>query len=113
VGHALYEIRSLPSETEGTVIFGMPALITGLLGFPLLQRVAKQTPGIRLQIVEAASGHLLSMMKRGELDAAVLYGPTPAGLNAARLLDDELVLISAPGTAPGQVIDFRKLSEFD
>ena len=112
VGHALYEIRSLPGDTEGTVIFGMPPSVAGLLGAPLIQRVTLQTPGIRVQIVEAASGQLLAMMKRGELDGAVLYGPTPAGLNGARLLDDELVLVSAAGAAPSQVIDFRKLSEF-
>jgi DNA-binding transcriptional LysR family regulator len=113
VGHALYEIRSLPSDTEGMVIFGVPPSVGSLLGIPLLQRIRQETPRVGLQIVEAPSGHLLSMMKRGELDAAVLYGPTPAGLNAARLLDDELVLISAPHTVPGRAIDFRRLSEFE
>lgn len=111
VGHALYEIRSLPSETEGTVIFGMPSSVISLLGPALLRRVAQQTPKIGLQIVEAGSGHLLAMMKRGELDAAVLYGPTPASLNAARLLDDELVVVSAGGSARSGEIDFRKIAD--
>jgi DNA-binding transcriptional LysR family regulator len=112
VGHALYEIRSLPSDTEGTVVFGMPASVALLLGPVLLRRVNAQTPKIRLQIVEAPSGHLLAMMKRGELDAAVLYGPTPAGLNAARLLDDELVLVTGRGSSRANDIDFRKLVDF-
>ncbi len=111
VGHALYEIRSLPGETEGAVVFGMPSSVIGLLGPALLQRVVRQTPKIGLQIVEAGSGHLLAMMKRGELDAAVLYGPTPASLNAARLLDDELVVVSAAGSPRTGAIDFRKIAE--
>lgn len=111
VGHALYEVRALPSDTEGTVIFGMPPSVSGLLGEALLRRVLEAAPRINLHLVESLSGHLLAMMKRGELDAAVLYGPTPAGLNAARLLDDELVLVRAPGSSAERTIDFRKLAD--
>lgn len=93
IGHALYEVRSLPGETVGTVTLGMPPTFVSLLGPRLAERVAADAPKISLHIVEGYSGHLLEWMNRAELDAAILYGPTPSGLNATRLLADELVMV--------------------
>lgn len=113
IGHALYEIRSLPTETTGTVIFGMPPTIAGVLGEALIDRVNAIASRISLHIVEAQSGHLLEWMRRGDLDAAILYGPTPNGLNATRLLDDEVVLVAAKGSAHASAenLDFKMLAE--
>jgi DNA-binding transcriptional LysR family regulator len=111
VGHALYGIRSLPRDTQGSVTFGMPPSVSRIVAAGLLRRVGEHSPGIRLQIVEALSGHLLGMMKRGELDAAVLYGPTPTGLNAARLLDDDLALVAGAKAVIGPHLDFRALED--
>jgi DNA-binding transcriptional LysR family regulator len=111
IGHALYEIRSLPTETTGTVILGVPPTIASVLGEALVARVGQAASRISLQFVEAQSGHLLEWMKRGDLDAAILYGPTPAGLNATRLLDDEVVLVGGPERAARESIDFKALAE--
>lgn len=113
IGHALYEVRSLPTETAGTVILGMPATVVGLVGVPLFAVLAERAPKVSLQLVEGQSGHLLEWMRRGDLDAAVLYGPTPAGLNATRLLDDELVLVGPPGFPMSRegTIRFKALAE--
>ena len=113
IGHALYEVRALPTETGGNVVFGMPPTVIQILAGPLARRVATYAPNISLRIVDSDSGHLLEWMKRGELDAAILYGPTPAGVNAAKLLEDELMLVGpaqSPLAAEGAV-DFKKLSE--
>lgn len=113
IGHALYEIRSLPTETTGTVIFGMPPTVACMLGETLIERVRERASRISLRIVEAQSGHLLEWMRRGDLDAAILYGPTPNGLNATRLLDDEIVLISSKGTplASAKKVDLKALAD--
>lgn len=111
IGHALYEVRSLPTETLGAVSFGMPPTFVSVLASCLAARVAKECPGVSLHIVEGYSGHLLEWLKRGEIDAAILYGPTPAGVNATRLLEDELVLVGSAGTLPeGETISFRELT---
>ena len=113
IGHAFYEIRSLPSETGGNVVFGMPPTIVPMLAGPLARRVATDAPNISLRIVDAHTGHLLEWIRRGELDAAILYGPTPAGLNATKLLEDELVLLGPPGAplpAEGG-IEFARLAD--
>jgi LysR family transcriptional regulator, nitrogen assimilation regulatory protein len=113
IGHALYEIRSLPGETVGTVTLGMPPTFVSLLGPRLAGRVAAEAPKISLHIVEGFSGHLLEWMNRAELDAAILYGPTPSRLNATKLLADDLVLVggkdsglAADPVALAQLVDF-------
>src|SRR4051812_7541515 len=73
VGHALNEIRALPSAAAGVVTFGMPPTTVAVLGAPLTRRVATLAPNISLQIVDSCSGHLLDWLQRGQLDAAILY----------------------------------------
>jgi LysR family transcriptional regulator, nitrogen assimilation regulatory protein len=111
IGHALYEIRSLPTEVSGSVIIGLPPTFVPILAPRLTKRVGCEAPKISLHVVEAYSGHLLAWMKRGELDAAILYGPTPPGVNATRLLEDELVLVSAAGTEMPDSIGFGDIGE--
>lgn len=113
IGHAIYEVRSLPTEAGGSVVFGLPPTIIHILAGPLTRHVATSAPNISLRIVDGYSGHLLDWMRRGELDGAILYGPTPPGLNATKLIEDELVLVGpseSPATADG-VLDFKRLEE--
>ncbi|CAN7633786.1 LysR family transcriptional regulator [Phenylobacterium sp. LjRoot225] len=114
VGHALNEVRALPSEPGGTVVFGMPPTTVYVLAGPLARRVASFAPNISLQIVDGSSGPLLDGLQRGKLDAAILYGPpTPVGVNAAKLLEDELMLVGPPDSPlrPDQPVDFARLAE--
>jgi DNA-binding transcriptional LysR family regulator len=112
IGHAIYEVRSLPSETGGSVVFGMPPTMIQLLAGPLARRVAGSAPNISLRILDGYSGHLLDWIRRGELDAAILYGPTPAGVNATKLVEDELVLVGPPDAPIGAdaAVAFRRLA---
>ncbi|MET0373191.1 MAG: LysR family transcriptional regulator [Rhizorhabdus sp.] len=113
IGHALYEVRALPTETGGNVVLGMPPTMVQLLAGTVARRVARSAPNISLRIVDSYSGHLLKWMNAGELDAAILYGPTPAGMNAAKLVEDELLLVG-PAKSPlahEGVIDFKRLAD--
>jgi LysR family transcriptional regulator, nitrogen assimilation regulatory protein len=113
IGHALYEVRSLPTDAGGEVAFGMPPTIVQMLAGALARRIATYAPNISLRIVDAYTGHLLEWIERGELDGAILYGPTPAGLNATKLLEDELMLVGPPQSpiASEGAVDFRRLGE--
>jgi DNA-binding transcriptional LysR family regulator len=113
IGHAIYEVRSLPTEAGGSVVFGMPPTMIQVLAGSLARRMATFAPRVTLRLVDAYSGHLQDWLERGELDAAILYGPTPAGLNATKLLEDELVLVGAansPLAAEGS-IECRRLQD--
>ena len=113
IGHAIYEVRALPSEAGGDVVFGMPPTMIQVLAGSLAHRIAAYAPRINLRLVDAYSGHLQDWLERGDLDAAILYGPTPAGLNATKLLEDELVLVGStksPLAAEG-AIECRRLQD--
>lgn len=99
IGRAIYEVRSLPTEAGGSVVIGLPPTLIQLLAGPLARRVAAYAPNISLRIVDSYTGHLLQWMRDGELDVAILYGPTPAGVNAAKLLEDEMMLVG-PANSP-------------
>ena len=98
IGHAIYEVRSLPTETGGNVVFGMPPTMILLLAGPLARRVAERAPNINLRIVDGYSGHLLEWLRRDafraqltelvkgedpEFVAYILRLAQPAGLAAS------------------------------
>ena len=111
IGRAIYEVRSLPNEAGGSVVLGLPPTLVQLLAGPLARRVAAYAPNISLRIVDSYTGHLLKWMRDGELDVAILYGPTPAGVNAAKLLEDEVMLVGPANAKIGAegAVDLRKL----
>jgi DNA-binding transcriptional LysR family regulator len=114
VGHALNEVRAMPSDASGSVILGMPASVVLTLGEPIVKRALAYAPNISLQLIEGGSGHLVEWLQRGQLDAAILYGPaTPGGLNAAKLLEDELVLVGAADAdlRSDQPVQFSRIGE--
>jgi DNA-binding transcriptional LysR family regulator len=112
IGHALYEVRALPRSAGGSVVLGMPPTMVQLLAGTLARRVATSAPNVTLRIVDAYSGHLLEWINAGELDAAILYGPTPVGVNATKLVEDELVLVCPPASplANEAVVEFKRLA---
>src|SRR5438874_1497750 len=59
IDHALNDIRSLPSESGGSIALGMPPTSIGALAAPLTRRIALDAPGIALRIVEASSDGLV------------------------------------------------------
>lgn len=113
IGHAIYEVRSLPSEVGGNVALGMPPTMILTLAGALARRVTTYAPKVTLRMVDAYTGHLQEWLERGELDAAILYGPTPSGLNATKLLEDELVLVGSTRSALAaeSAIECRRLQE--
>lgn len=113
IGHAIYEVRSLPSSLGGEVVLGMPPTMVQAIAGSLARKVATYAPKITLRLVDAYSGYLQKWLEEGELDAAILYGPTPGGLNATLLLEDELVLVcpaQSPLAAEGAV-ECRRLED--
>lgn len=112
IGHALYEVRSLPTQEGGQVVLGMPPSMVQAIAGAVARRVSTYAPKIKLRFVDAYSGYLQKWLAEGELDAAILYGPTPAGFNATLLLEDELVLVG-PASSPfaNEVVEGKRLEE--
>lgn len=75
------------SETGGNVTLGIPPSISHILLLPLLTRVRREYPGIRMRVVEGFSGHVQEWLLNGRIDIGVLY----ASRRMPTIIDDELV----------------------
>lgn len=65
-----------------------------------------------MTVSEAMSGFVGDWLHEGHVDLAVLYAlPATAALQSQRLLDEELVAISAPRHLTGETVDLAQLSK--
>ncbi|MEU2155273.1 LysR substrate-binding domain-containing protein [Streptomyces sp. NPDC019396] len=96
---ARHEVQELAQLRRGRVRLGAtPSVCTGLLP-DVLRAFHDRHPGIELLIDEGGSHDLVRELARGALDLAlvVLPLPTPApSLTTVRLLEEDLVVVSAP-----------------
>jgi LysR family transcriptional regulator, nitrogen assimilation regulatory protein len=72
----------------------MPTFTRGILP-PALGRLMTESPGTEIRITEAYSGVLTELVRKGELDFAIVPGfPGAVGLTATLLLRDQEMLVS-------------------
>jgi DNA-binding transcriptional LysR family regulator len=91
---AFQTVRTSANELSGEIAFGMPPTVSYVLAAPLAVRLAQEAPNVSLRIVEGYAGYLIEWLQRGEIDAAILYGPAAdLKLSASDLLREELVLV--------------------
>ncbi|MDD3797989.1 MAG: LysR substrate-binding domain-containing protein [Novosphingobium sp.] len=92
--HAFDDVRSMSAETGGRFALGMPPTVSTILAGRFTRRVAEKAPNVSLRIVEGYAGHLIDWLQRGEIDAAVLYGPaSDFQMNVEDLLFEQLMLV--------------------
>ena len=99
----LSDAEQLVAETKlienggGTVHLGVPPSVSQILLPPLINRLRREKPQLRLRVVEGFSGHICEWLLAGRLDLAVLYrSPATATLLADLLLSEDLCLVSPP-----------------
>jgi LysR family nitrogen assimilation transcriptional regulator len=86
-------------ESVGEVRVGlMPSFTRGVLP-PALERFLEASPGTEVRVTEAYSGVLTDMVRRGELDFAIVPGFAGAvGLTMTLLLRDREMLVTRKGS---------------
>lgn len=95
---SLEDVKTLGLEPAGSVRIGLPGTISTILSVPLIREVQARFPGIKLVIAEAMSGFVQDWLRNAQADLGVIYvDPREAGLAAAPLIDEELVLVVRPG----------------
>ena len=70
------DIQSAGGAPSGRVVLGLVPTVSCVLSARLARRTVESYPGISLCIVESYSGHLIEWLHRGEMDLAVIYGPS-------------------------------------
>jgi DNA-binding transcriptional LysR family regulator len=114
VRQAFDDIRSRSTEGGGQIALGVPPTVSYILAGRLARRVAQQAPNISLRIVEGYAGHLIDWLQRGEIDAALLYGPAADfQMSVAEILYEELVLVGPASSAlhPDKRVSVQDISQ--
>ncbi len=110
---ALQNIRCFSSGISGSVTVGLPPTVSYFLAQPLLERVSLEEPNIAVRIVEGTSKHLNDWLLSGDLDIAVLYGPsTDDKLRTCDLVVEDMVLVgsSQSDLSPQRTVSLKELT---
>ena len=93
------DIQSAAGAPSGRVVLGLVPTVSCVLSARLARRTVEAFPGISLCIVESYSGHLIEWLHRGEMDLAIIYGPS-ADLHLAiqALGRDRIVAVGPRGS---------------
>lgn len=96
-------IKNVTSDEDaplsGHVSIGMPMTVSDILCQPLVEAFSNTHPEATLRVVGAYSGNLMDWMRRGEIDASIIYDPRSAQtMNVRALLDEQLLLVGPLGS---------------
>jgi LysR family transcriptional regulator, nitrogen assimilation regulatory protein len=104
------DIQSHAGAPSGRVVLGLVPTVSCVLSARLARRTVESYPGISLCIVESYSGHLIEWLHRGEMDLAVIYGPSAdLHLSVENLGRDAVVAVGPRGSG----LSRRKRVEMD
>jgi LysR family nitrogen assimilation transcriptional regulator len=97
-----YEALSQAVRTPaGRVAVGLPQSIAKLLTVPLVRECMARWPEIELQIIEMSTGYVPQNLLTGHVDIGVTFGAMPeTGLRCELLIEEDLILVGAPGSLP-------------
>jgi len=97
------EIQSAGGPPSGRVVLGLVPTVSCVISPRLARRTVDAYPGISLCIVESYSGHLMEWLHRGEMDLALIYGPSSdLHLTVQSLGRDTIVAVGPRGSGLAQ-----------
>ncbi len=93
------DIQSASGKPSGRVILGLVPTVSAVLSGRLARRIITDFPDISLRIVESYGGHLVEWLHRGEMDLAIIYGPSvDLHLTVETLGRDDIVAVGPRGS---------------
>lgn len=94
------EMRAIRGEVTGSVSAGLMPTFTRAALAPAVTRFAAASPHVELRIVEAYSAVLTEMVRREQLDFAIVPPTADAdGLRSQHVARDRELLVTGPNTA--------------
>src|ERR1700754_2344362 len=92
------DLQSAKGSPSGRVILGLVPTVSAVFSGRFARRVITEFPEISLRIVESYGGHLVEWLHRGEMDLAIIYGPSvDLHLSVQTLGRDDLVAVGPSG----------------
>lgn len=83
-------------QLAGPVLVGIPPSLSEILALPLVVRISKDAPGVRLQLIEEGGSLLEELLQTGELEIAVTPRAPPPAVSGSEMLFTERVVAVIP-----------------
>lgn len=110
---AIEEAGTGSKAPKQKIVLGIPSTTIGILAQPLLKRMAKEMPRVKLIIVEGHPSHLLDLLYKSELDMTLSYGTTPNERFFDRdLLVEDLLLVGGAGSGLPETVQLSQIINF-
>ena len=96
------ELNAEKSVPSGVVTLGMPPSVSAMIGAPLLMRLRRTFPQIKLHISDGLSGHVCEWMMSGKTDIGIVHESRQSNaLLLEPLLSEALYLVGRPDAGLG------------
>jgi DNA-binding transcriptional LysR family regulator len=100
LANARRSVAAADDADVGTLALAASGIPATYLLPPLLARFRDRHPHVEVQFADTTSGRTLELVRRHAVEVGVVGGMTvPAELEAEPLVEDEVVLVGAPGLA--------------
>ncbi len=92
------DLQSIGGSPSGRVVLGLVPTVSCILSARFARRIIETLPDVSLLVVESYGGHLVEWLHRGEMDLAIIYGPSvDLHLSVETLGRDSIVAIGPRG----------------
>lgn len=113
VERARDDIKGLSGNPIGRVVLGIAPTLCPVLTPPLYEKLRAEHPRVELTIAENFSSGLCEWLSEGRIDLAVMSAPVLNRRFIFRpLFDEEMVLVTPPGTIKEVFVDAERLASF-
>jgi LysR family transcriptional regulator, nitrogen assimilation regulatory protein len=93
------DLQSIGGSPSGRVVLGLVPTVSCILSARFARRIIETLPDVSLLVVESYGGHLVEWLHRGEMDLAIIYGPSvDLHLSVETLGRDSIVAIGPRGS---------------
>ncbi|MDB5549852.1 MAG: transcriptional regulator [Tardiphaga sp.] len=93
------DLQSVGGTPSGRVVLGLVPTVSCVLSARFARRIIQTLPAVSLLIVESYGGHLVEWLHRGEMDLAIIYGPSSdLHLSVETLGRDDVVAVGPRGS---------------
>jgi DNA-binding transcriptional LysR family regulator len=93
------DLQSVGGNPSGRVVLGLVPTVSCILSARFARRIVETLPDVSLLIVESYGGHLVEWLHRGEMDLAIIYGPSvDLHLSVETLGRDSIVAVGPRGS---------------
>jgi len=94
-------LRQLGHDLSGTVSIGLPPSLSQIASVPLTETSRIELPGIKLELTEGLSGHILEWLVDETLDFGFVYfNPQNQEIQVMPVMEEEIFLVSAHDDVP-------------